>query len=278
MSNSTELDIFISYARRDNSDRRVSDLVALLVQTYRNLTDGEELKVFLDPTQVHGMDDWEHRLLGGLRAAQLLVTFLSPSYFASRACHWEFDEYLKHEVSRSFLGEGIAPIYLVEVPGLMDNPVSELFDKKWVTELRRRQYFDVRPWADRIAAAQTDVDFMARIEELARRIHQRLSRARKSVNSPGNVDRQNGNFVGRNGELRRLQELVRLNKLGILTAVHGLGGIGKTALATQYAYVFAHEYPAGRWMVECEGHEDLRVAVRTYFTFSMSGSGHLLSK
>jgi hypothetical protein len=85
MSDSTEVDIFISCARRDNSDDRVSGLVTISVQTYRSLTGGEELKVFFDTTQIHGMDDWEHRLLGGLRAARLLVTFLSPSYFASPA-------------------------------------------------------------------------------------------------------------------------------------------------------------------------------------------------
>ena len=78
-----------------------------------------------------GMDDWQHRILGGLRSARLLATFLSPSYFASRTCHWEFDEYLKHEAARPFLGEGIAPIYLVEVPGWIARPANEHIDEKW---------------------------------------------------------------------------------------------------------------------------------------------------
>jgi hypothetical protein len=49
------------------------------------------------------MEDWQDRILNGLRSARLLVTFLSPSYFASEICGWEFDEYLKHEAGRMFL-------------------------------------------------------------------------------------------------------------------------------------------------------------------------------
>jgi hypothetical protein len=164
---------------------------------------------------------------------------------------------------QGFFGEGIAPIYLVEVPGWTGSSVNQSIDIKWAAELRRRQYFDFRPWANAITATPKDVNYKARVLELADRIHDRLSRARKFVNAKGNVDRQNEHFVGRSSELRRLREMVRLNKLGVLTALQGLGGIGKTALATQYAYAFAHEYARGRWKVTCEGHQDLRVALST---------------
>jgi len=98
------------------------------------------------------------------------------------------------------------------------------------------------------------------MDQLNRQIHDRLDRINKSLAARGNVDRHNEHFQGRTIELRRLREQVGLGKLGVLTAVHGLGGMGKTALATEYAYAFAHEYPAGRWQIRCEGRDDLRSA------------------
>jgi hypothetical protein len=61
--------------------------------------------------------------------------------------------------------------------------------------------------------------------------------------------------------MRQLREMVGLGKVGVLVAIHGLGGMGKTAPASEYAYTFAHEYAGGRWQVRCEGKKDLRAAL-----------------
>ena len=134
-------------------------------------------------------------------------------------------------------------------------------DKEWVAELRRRQHFDFRPWFDEGAASLKDRAVKTRLDYLNDQIRDRLSRIRRVIDAKGNVDRHNEHFVGRASELRRLRESVDLDKVGIITAVHGLGGIGKTALAIEYAHAFAHEYPGGRWQVRCEGREDLRAAL-----------------
>ena len=112
---------FISYSRRDNRERRVSDFVSRFQDGYRVFADGDELSVFFDSDDIRGMDDWKHRILNGIRSTRLLLVFLSPNYLESEYCHWEFNEYLKHETARALLGEGIAPIYFVEIPGWRDN-------------------------------------------------------------------------------------------------------------------------------------------------------------
>src|SRR5262249_5513811 len=72
----------------------------------------------------------------------------------------------------------------------------------------------------------------------------------------------NRNFVGRVDEMRRLREPLLCGRVGAITAMHGLGGIGKTALAFEYAHAFAAEYPGGRYLLPVEGVDDLREAFR----------------
>jgi len=255
-------DLFFSYARRDNAQERITQLKARIEADHRQFVGagGPDLKVFFDTDEILGMDDWRHRILGAISDTRLLLVCLSPAYLGSEYCAWEFNEYLKHEAARALLGEGVAPVYFVAVPGWFDKDYDQRA-AEWVAELRRRQHVDLRPWFDEGAAALRDSAVGARMDELNRQIHDRLGRIQKVLEAKGNVDRHNEHFKGRTAELRRLREAMGLGKVGVLTAVHGLGGMGKTALAVEYAYAFAHEYPGGRWQVRCEGRDDLRVAV-----------------
>ena len=255
---SVSYDLFISYSRRDNRQGRVSELAALIQKEYRDFTGGEELSIFFDTADIKGMDDWRHRILGAIRSTRLLLVCLSPNYLQSEYCAWEVNEYLKHEATRSVLGEGIAPVYFVEIP----RSTQDLEQRaEWVIELQRRERFDFRPWFDEGATALRETAVKALLGNLSSQIRQRLNRIDRVLEAKGNVDRHSEHFVGRAAELRRLREIVGFDKVGIITAVHGLGGIGKTALAIEYAHAFAHEYPGGRWQVRCEGREDLRAAL-----------------
>ena len=113
-------DLFISYARRDNTDGRVTELVERIADDYRQLS-RKELRYFFDVHDIHGMDDWLHTILEGLKESQLFLLVLSPAYLKSKYCEWEIVEYLKYESARAVSGEGIAPIYVVTIPGL-DEP------------------------------------------------------------------------------------------------------------------------------------------------------------
>src|SRR4029077_8137095 len=86
----------------------------------------------------------------------------------------------------------------------------------------------------------------------------RIRRGEQAEQSAGNVEPYNPRFIGRARELSRLREQLALQRVGAMVAIHGLGGMGKTALAIAYAYAFAHEYGGGRWQVSCEGQTDLQ--------------------
>ncbi|MEK6301223.1 MAG: toll/interleukin-1 receptor domain-containing protein [Acidobacteriota bacterium] len=254
-------DLFISYSRRDNEQKRITEFVERISRDFESFS-GRPLRPFFDVTDIQGMDDWRHRILQGLRESRLMLACISPDYLQSEYCEWEFNEYVKNEVARALVGEGVAPIYFVEVPGWQDKD----FDRRsaeWVAELRRRQHFDLRPWFHEGEEALREVEVQRRLAKLNQRIAERIQRGERAEQRLGNVDAHNAHFTGRTEELRRLRETVALKKIGVLTAVHGLGGMGKTALANEYAHAFAHDYGGGRWQVRCEGREDLVVAITT---------------
>lgn len=253
-----QYDLFISYSRKDNLTGRVTELKDKIEAEYLEFAK-EELKCFFDKDEITGMEDWKHRLLQGLKDSHLFLLILTPNYLASPHCDWEIVEYLKYEFARATQGEGVAQIYFLEIPGI-DEPGFEEKAKAWVAKISRRQRFDFRPWYHEGADSLKRMDVKKRLEELKKALHSRIHRMRRIAKAPGNLPAPNARFVGREREMQSLHNSVGLGKFGVLTAVHGVGGLGKTAIAFQYAYAYADFYPGGRWQIGC-AHETSLAAV-----------------
>ena len=253
-------DLFISYSRRDNEQGRITQLVERIKTDFAPFAK-RELVPFFDQQEIAGMQDWRQRILQGLRESRLLLACLSPAYLQSEYCEWEFVEYLKYEIGHLHGFNGVAPIYFVEVPG-WDSKDFEQQCAAWIAELRKRQHFDLRPWHDQGEEALRETAVQERMGKLNRQIVQTITRGERAEKSLGNVDAHNPHFIGRTANLRMLREnFVKPGHIGVVTAVNGVGGLGKTALAIEYAHAFADEYGGGRWQVRCAGKDDLRLAL-----------------
>src|SRR6202008_4384480 len=65
--------------------------------------------------------------------------------------------------------------------------------------------------------------------------------------SPGNLRPQTTSFIGRESEVGEVQAAVKAHRLVTLT---GVGGVGKTRLATEVAERLRDEFPDGVWFFE----------------------------
>jgi predicted nucleotidyltransferase len=102
-STETPFDLFISYSRLDNRPSSDADPVWVTALRDHILEDQRQfstelLRIFFDVDEIRNMDDWRHRILGALRRSKILLVCLSPSYFASEYCRWEWEEYLRRQV------------------------------------------------------------------------------------------------------------------------------------------------------------------------------------
>jgi tetratricopeptide (TPR) repeat protein len=251
-----QYDIFISYSRSDNTKNQVAKLVERIAKEFHVFA-GRPLRPFFDTREISGGEFWQDKILSGLKDSRLMLACLSPAHLASQWCEWEFNEYQKYELARAFLGQGMAPVYFVQVPGF-ETADFETTCAKWVAELRRRQHYDLRPWHDEGETALQQADVAARLGDLTRQVWEQIRLGEMAEQRKGNLDRANERFVGRVQEMQRLHRLVGLGQVGVLTAVNGLGGIGKTALALQYAHAYGDTFAGGCWQASCEGKTDLR--------------------
>jgi len=79
-------------------------------------------------------------------------------------------------------------------------------------------------------------------------IHQTINVPRQSKPIPSNVRLGSKNFVGRVPELEEIHAKLEAGHDVAICAVEGMGGIGKTELALQYAHKYKDTYAAQYWL------------------------------
>lgn len=238
-------DLFVSYARVDNASGWVSGLVDVLREDHRRFAT-TDLRVYLDTEANDLGDDWRLKVRRALRDARVMLVCVSPNYFASLTCRFEWEEYAAYHGRRAGSAESVTSIYFVEVG---DSATADV--ESWRESVSRVHHLDVQPWFPQGRDALADAEVRRRIEKLSEQIWLRGKVA--GLDRIGNLRRYNPTFVGRVGELRALREQVLGGFDDTVTVVNGLGGQGKTELVATYASVNLASYGAGTWVAPAEG-------------------------
>jgi tetratricopeptide (TPR) repeat protein len=210
MSEPFEYDVFLSYNSKDLA------LVRPLAERLRQTG----LRVWFDQWAIKPGDDIFLAIERGLDVARVQVLCLSPAALGSGWVRMERSTVLFRDPSN--VDRRFVPILLADCT-LPDT-------------LRRYKYVDFREAAE------------AAFEELLTACGSTVAAARSEQRKfhLSDYSSRNLNFTGRENDLKDIREkLVASGAAGVSqtgTALTGLGGIGKTQLAIEYAFRFADDY------------------------------------
>jgi tetratricopeptide (TPR) repeat protein len=225
---SNSLDVFISYAGGDMQWAVWLDFVlrdagyATSLQEY-DFTPGDSF-----PRAIHE----------ALIASRIVACLLSPAYLASRWCSEEWQTALTKRK--------LFPVRIADC-----NPDGLLTIQAYVDAVGLSEG----------EAEKRILDGLAKLEGRGVRPKHRPAFPNKDAAStrpafPGKLppiwnipEARNPYFTGRDEMLRRLHEdLVSCEQAALTQAISGLGGVGKTQLALEYAYRHANEYEGVWWL------------------------------
>lgn len=246
--------VFVSYSRKDNVGGWVTTLLDALRQDSQRL--GERgYRIFFDVNEVKSFEEWKGQLQRALRQSQVLMVCVSQRYYESEPCLWEWLEHEARSTAPDF-PVAVVPVFLEDTA---DDHEADQKHKDWRAKVYKvhgrldlRQMFTLDP-----TEVSAD-ELTAQVRALGDELHQRREAVRRWESTGTNMPRGTQRFVGRSDEMSRLGEAITsAHSIGVVTAVQGLGGIGKTELVRQYAWRNRAAFPGGVWQLAAENQTEI---------------------
>ncbi len=133
-----EYDVFLSYARDDDSEGAVTRLTEEIRTIFKQRT-GRELRIFFDKQDILTAQIWQDRIVSALRASKLLIAVITDTYLTSQWCRNEWDYFASEERGLP-LGAAQQRIFSVFLRGKLNPQRPAPVIQKWIRTIESRQY------------------------------------------------------------------------------------------------------------------------------------------
>jgi TIR domain/NB-ARC domain len=250
--NGTAISVFISYAHKDEA------LLQQLHTHLSSLTRPGSIVTWYD-RQIGAGSEWAGEIKGHLEQASIILLLVSADFIASKYC---YEVEMTRALERHDAGQARVLPIIVRPVDWKDMPFARLqalpTDAKPVMSWNNQD----DAWVNIIAGIRRAIADLSLLP---------ASTAHKALSPIWNIPYpRNTFFLGRDELLARLHAQLQTGQTTALSqppptgqalahspqAISGLGGIGKTQLAIEYAYRYAHDYEAVLW-ARAETREEL---------------------
>ncbi len=242
------LDIFYSYAHEDERLRKALDKQLTLLKRDGLINEWHDHKIT-------GGKEWENEILTHLNSAQIILLLISPDFIASDYC---YSIEMQRAMERHERGEArVIPVILRP-----SDWKSAIFGKLKALPADGKA---ITRWQDRDEAF---LNVAKGIRRAVKELTTPTTSSTKAVSSLTSSNtppqetpkisapywnvpyKRNPFFTGREEVLDQLYETFKEEKrktAKLPQALSGLGGVGKTQTAVEYAYRYRYEYEAVLW-------------------------------
>lgn len=233
------IEVFISYSHKDQALRDELEI------HLSNLKRQHLISSWYDGDIAPGAE-WEPEILERLKFAQIILLLISADFIHSDFC---YSIEMKQAIDRHNAGEARVIPILLRPTYWQGAPFGKLkmlpTDVKAVTSWPTHD----EAFVDIVQGLRVVIDELIHTRKAA---HPSIATSEGGAQVPlWNVPQRNLLFTGREEVLHQLYEALRADKTAALAqpqAISGLGGIGKTQTAVEYAHRYRDDYVAVLWV------------------------------